>query len=107
MKIIFRRYFFPLLFTPMSLLSTSSYKCLNFNSSRLENFVIPNVPVRCMSYIRAVLSYTHTCVRRTQTRFTCFQFYIPPSAPVQHTRSLSPVRISSRSFARSPSSSLA
>lgn len=65
----------------------TSYKCLNFNSPRPENFVIPNVlVVRCMSYIRAAL-YAHTRARLsyTQARFTCSQFYVPPCTCATHS----------------------
>jgi len=89
----FSTLFLSLLFIRTDLLSTMSYKCLNFNSFRPENFVIPSMLVRCMSYIHGMLSCARTCVRCTQTHFTCSQFYISPSAPVQHIR-LSLARIS-------------
>lgn len=53
--------FFPLfLFTWDFSWLMMSYKYLNFNLSRPENFVIPSVLVRCMSYIHAMLSCAHT-----------------------------------------------
>lgn len=45
-----------------------SYKYLNFNLSRPENFVIPSILVRCMSYIHAMLSCAHTYVHMLYTR---------------------------------------
>lgn len=101
-----QRYFFLFSFARVFSRLTMSYKCLNFNSPRPENFVIPSVP----AYIRAS-ERARRYARRTYTQRRAFyvfvRFYVPPCAPVLHTRSLSPARISRLSFTRSPSSSVA